>query len=197
GPLAEYPLDVLRALFDTNVIGAVAMAQRVFPHMADRKSGRIVNIGSIVGVVPTPYAAPYCASKAALHTLTKVMRMEVRPFGIDVIEVQPGAVRSNIGAVAARGLDRYAAPTSRYRFAHARLVRRAGASQRRPTEAEEFARRLVRAVTRTRPPRRVRIGRLSFSVPLLAALLPARVSDALLSHWAGLRERLPASPDEP
>src|ERR1043165_2137426 len=67
GPLVELPLESVQAVFATNVIGLVAAIQAAFPHMAGRRSGRIVNVGSIVGVLPTPWAAPYCASKSAVH----------------------------------------------------------------------------------------------------------------------------------
>ena len=107
GPLAELPLDRVKSLFDTNVTAPLALVQRLFPAMAARGSGRIVNIGSVVGELPTPFAGAYCASKAALHMLSDVLRMELSPFGIDVIVVQPAAVRSNIaeaGSVGTRAL---------------------------------------------------------------------------------------------
>src|SRR5512142_312010 len=67
GPLAEVPIDEFKRLFDTNVAGALAVVRAAFPHMASAGSGRVVNIGSIVGVLPTPFAGAYCASKSALH----------------------------------------------------------------------------------------------------------------------------------
>src|SRR5262252_4697555 len=82
GPLAETPLDSLREVFDTNVIGLAAVTQAVFPHLSEQRSGLIVNIGSLVGVLPTPFAGAYCATKSAVHMLSEVLRMEVRAFGI-------------------------------------------------------------------------------------------------------------------
>jgi short-subunit dehydrogenase len=70
----------------------------VFPHIAARRSGLIVNIGSVVGEIPTPWNAFYCSAKAALHSLTETLRSEVAPFGIEVLLIAPGAVQSNISA---------------------------------------------------------------------------------------------------
>ena len=86
--------DANRKLFETNLLAPLALVQAAFPHMVRRRTGRIVNIGSVVGILPTPFAGSYCASKAGLHMLSDVLRMEVAPFGIDVIVVQPGGVRS-------------------------------------------------------------------------------------------------------
>src|SRR5262249_47615741 len=143
GPLVELPLASVEAIFATNVIGLVAVIQAAFPHMASRRSGRIGNVRSIVGILPTPWAAPYCASKSAVHMLSEVLRVEVAPFGIDVVEVQPGAVQSSIADTGSHDLDRFGAESSRYRAAHAGIVRRANASQVDPMPTGEFARRFV------------------------------------------------------
>jgi 1-acylglycerone phosphate reductase len=66
--------------------------------MASRRSGLIVNIGSVMGEIPTPWNAWYCAAKAALHSLTETLRSEAAPFGIEVLLVATGAVQSNISA---------------------------------------------------------------------------------------------------
>ena len=96
GPLLEQPLGEVREVFETNVLGLLAVTQAVVPGMADRRHGRVVNLGSVVGVLPTPYAGAYCASKSAVHMLSDVLRMELAPFGIDVVLVQPGGVKSSI-----------------------------------------------------------------------------------------------------
>ncbi|MBM4363574.1 MAG: SDR family oxidoreductase, partial [Deltaproteobacteria bacterium] len=146
GPLAELPLERVRALLDTNVVGLLAMTQAVFPLMAARRRGVVLNVGSVVGVLPTPFAGAYCASKAAVHMLSEVLRMEVAPFGIDVVVVQPGGVRSAIADSAAPEIERYREPTSRYHAAYDGIRKRAFASQDGPMPAEDFARELITAV---------------------------------------------------
>jgi NADP-dependent 3-hydroxy acid dehydrogenase YdfG len=185
GPLLEQPLDDLRALFETNVMGLVALSQAVFPHMASQKKGRIVNVGSVVGVVPIPFGAGYCGSKAAVHMLSDVMRMELKSFGIDVVVVQPGGVRSSIADGAARGIERYAREGSLYRALYPAIEKRANLSQQDPTDADEFAADLVQAVTRSTAPRVVRLGRGAHSLPQLRRL-PGVLFDRIMLRALGL-----------
>ncbi|KAF4573139.1 hypothetical protein EYR36_007649 [Pleurotus pulmonarius] len=96
GALLDIPLERVRQTFETNVFAALRVAKAVMPAMAERKSGTIVNIGSIVGEIPTPWNGIYSASKSALHTLTEVLSMEAKPFNVNVMLVSPGAVKSNI-----------------------------------------------------------------------------------------------------
>jgi NAD(P)-dependent dehydrogenase (short-subunit alcohol dehydrogenase family) len=169
GPLVEIPLERVRAIFQTNVVGLVAVVQAVFPHMAARRAGRIVNIGSIVGSLPTPFAAPYCATKSAVHILSDVLRIEVKPFGIDVVTVEPGAVKSSIADSGARDLERYRAETSHYRAAYEGIRKRAYASQVDPMPAEAFARDLVERCFADPAPRTVRLGARVENLARLAA----------------------------
>jgi len=96
GPIVDVPTSTVQEVFDLNVAGPHRLTRAVFPHMAARHSGLIVNIGSVVGAIPTPWNAFYCASKAALHSLTETLRSEAAPFGIEVLLVAPAAVQSNI-----------------------------------------------------------------------------------------------------
>jgi NAD(P)-dependent dehydrogenase (short-subunit alcohol dehydrogenase family) len=180
GPVMETPLAEIRSVFETNVLGLLAVAQAAFPHMAQRRSGRIVNVGSVVGVLPTPFAAAYCASKAAVHMLSEVMRMEAKPFGIDVVVVQPGGVRSSIADSGSRGIERFQAETSRYRGAYEGLRKRAGASQTGAMPAEDFARELIRKAFVTPAPRTIRLGTGANTLPKLAKM-PGKVRDNVLS----------------
>jgi len=185
GPLAELPLEGFRALFETNVVGAMAVVQKVFPGMADVGSGRIVNLGSVVGVVPTPFAGAYCATKSAVHMLSEVLRMELSPFGIDVIVVQPGGVRSQIADTGSQGLERYAEDSSRYRAVHRQIVKRANTSQVKPMDTDEFAVVICDAILRRRAPRIVRAGRGANVLPKLRGL-PGPALDRVMIRQFGL-----------
>jgi NAD(P)-dependent dehydrogenase (short-subunit alcohol dehydrogenase family) len=185
GPLAEVPLRDVRRLFDTNVIGPLALIQAVFPHMAERRSGRIVNVGSVVGVLPTPFAGVYCASKASVHMLSEVLRMEVEPFGIDVIEVQPGAVRSSIADKGAVGIERYQSEHSRYRAVASGIEKRARTSQQKPMDTSAFAREVCDALLADKAPRIVRKGRGANLYPALSHL-PGATRDRFLAQQFGL-----------
>jgi NAD(P)-dependent dehydrogenase (short-subunit alcohol dehydrogenase family) len=117
--------------------------------------------------------------------MSEVLRMEVAPFGIDVIEVQPGAVRSRIADNANEGLERYAQETSLYRPAYEGIRRRAGASQDKPMRSEDFAREVSDAILADRPARIVRKGRGANLYPALSKL-PVVARDRMLMRQFGL-----------
>jgi len=185
GPMAELPLANLRAILETNVIGLVATTQAVVPSMAARGRGRIVNVGSVVGILPTPYAGAYCASKAAVHSLSDVLRMEVAPFGIDVVVVQPGGVRSAISETGSGDIERYREEGSLYRAGWDGIHKRAWASQQGAMPAEDFAREMVTQAFADPAPRIVRLGTGSDSLPKVAEL-PGDERDAMMSASFGL-----------
>ena len=180
GPVMEMPIEQVRAVFETNVLGLLAVTQAVFPAMAERRIGRIVNVGSVVGVLPTPFAAAYCATKTAVHMLSEVLRMEAKPFGIEVVVVQPGGVRSNIADSGSHDLERFRTPESRYRLAYEGIRKRAFASQKDAMPTEDFARELVKRAFANPAPRIIRLGAGSDTLPKLAKL-PAKMRDQMLS----------------
>jgi short-subunit dehydrogenase len=186
GPLAELPPDELQRQFDTNVFAVVALIQAVVPGMAERRSGRIVNIGSVSGVLPSPFSGAYSASKAAVHALSDSLRVELAPFGIHVITVQPGAIESRFGATAGAEAARRSEALSLYAPVADAIAARSEASQQRPTPADVFARKLVDSVSAENPRPLVRIGRASLLLPLMKQWLPTRVLDRGLSRRFGL-----------
>lgn len=179
GPLAELPIDRLRQQFETNVIAPIAVAQAALPLMSH--GSRVVNIGSVSGILTTPFAGAYCATKAAVHSLSDAMRMELAPFGIHVITVQPGAIASSFGQNAGSGLD-WLSPASRYAPVRAGIEARAQASQDGPTPAAEFAQRMVAAVCASHPAAVIRIGNGSRAMPLIAQWLPRWLVDRILQR---------------
>ena len=184
GPVVELDLDELRTQFETNVIGVVAVVRAVAPQMVQRRAGRVVNIGSVSGVTATPFGGAYCGTKAAVHLISDAMRMELAPFGVRVVSVQPGAIESGFGSRAARGIERYR-KGSAYSDVYDSIEARAGASQVGSMPADEFARRVVDAVTSDSPPAVVRAGKHSVRLPLIGRL-PAALRDRIFSRRFGL-----------
>ncbi|KAJ0096844.1 hypothetical protein Patl1_27375 [Pistacia atlantica] len=101
GPLPSFHYQLSRC-----IRRAMRMIQAVVPHMAARKKGKIVNIGSIGAVSPAPWTSVYCASKSSLHSLTDTLRSELHPFGIHVTLVTLRAIKSNVANVAAGNYSR-------------------------------------------------------------------------------------------
>jgi len=188
GAVVDLTRDDLRGQYETNVIAPVAVTRAALPLLraaVSRNGGAtLANVGSIVGLFTTPFAAAYCSSKAALHSLTDALRMELAPFGIHVVSIQPGGVRSSFGehAEAAVRLPE----DSLYKKAEAGIFARAQAGQQRAMPAEEFAVPVAEALLLTSPPRVIREGANSTRLPLLKRWLPAAVFDAKLTKLFGL-----------
>lgn len=92
GSVEEVPLDVARHQFEVNLFGLARLTQLVIPHMRKQKSGRIINMSSMGGKIYTPFGAWYHASKHALEGWSDCLRFELKPFGIDVIIIEPGTI---------------------------------------------------------------------------------------------------------
>ena len=94
GAIEEVPVDRLRAQFDVNVFGPVRLVRAVLPQMRTAGGGTIVNVSSLVGRVTYPTRGAYAGSKHALEALSDTLRAEVGGFGVDVVLVEPGTVRT-------------------------------------------------------------------------------------------------------
>jgi NAD(P)-dependent dehydrogenase (short-subunit alcohol dehydrogenase family) len=95
-PLELVPDDEHRQLFETNYFGVVRCIQRVMPQMREAKAGTIINISSIVGIMPTPNQIPYSASKWAVEGLSYALAHELKRFGVRVSMVEPGVIMTKI-----------------------------------------------------------------------------------------------------
>ena len=189
GPLLDGGTEAMQRQFETNVFSIVGVTQALFPALRKRK-GLVVNIGSVSGVLVTPFAGAYCASKAAVHALSDALRMELAPFGIRVMEVQPGAIESSFAKNAGHEAEQLINEQSPWFPLREGIRARAKASQDKPTPASEFAAELLKAVRQSKPLRLVRIGNGSRALPLLAVLLPKGLLESTLMKRFGLRARL-------
>lgn len=154
GPVEAVPVDVAREVFETNVLGAPQVTQAFLPGMRERGGAAIVNVSSVAGRTAYPLSGVYAASKAALESLSEALRVEVRRFGVRVVVVEPGAIRTGMAA----GQPRYSAEP------YDPLVEQLEAGFRRYQEqgagspAELVASRIADVVEAPDPPRRVPLG---------------------------------------
>ncbi|MFJ2985076.1 MULTISPECIES: SDR family oxidoreductase [unclassified Pseudomonas] len=185
GPLLDGGVEAMRQQFETNVFAVIGVTRALFP-LLRRARGLVVNIGSVSGVLVTPFAGAYCASKAAVHALSDALRLELAPFAIRVMEVQPGAIASQFANNAQRQADQVVAAESAWWPLREHIQARARASQDRPTCAAEFAQGLLAATRKSPVPALVRLGNGSTALPLLARCLPRRLLDWVLRKRFGL-----------
>ena len=105
GAVESVPMERVRAQFETNVFGLVRMCQLVLPGMREQRWGKIVNLSSMGGRLTFPGGGLYHATKYAVEALSDALRFEVRGFGVDVIVIEPGLIRTAFGDTAVHGLD--------------------------------------------------------------------------------------------
>ncbi|MFJ4395705.1 SDR family oxidoreductase [Pseudomonas sp. NPDC089396] len=185
GPLLDGGVDAMRQQFETNVFAVVGVTRALFP-LLRRTRGLVVNIGSVSGVLVTPFAGAYCASKAAVNALSDALRLELAPFGVRVMEVQPGAIASQFASNAQRQAEQVLAADSPWWPLREHVQARARASQDKPTSAAAFAQGLLAATRKSPVPAVVRLGNGSTALPLMARLLPRRLLDWALRKRFGL-----------
>jgi NAD(P)-dependent dehydrogenase (short-subunit alcohol dehydrogenase family) len=181
GALEDVPLDEGRRQFEVNVFGLARLCQLVLPTMRAQKSGKIVNVTSIGGKIWEPLGGWYHATKFAVEGLSDCLRVEVAPFGVNVIVIEPGAIRTEWAGIARDGLlqmsggSAYAELTKR----HARMLATADTSSL-ASPPEVVARTIVRAVTARRPKTRYATGGGARTILFLRKILPDRMFDRLI-----------------
>lgn len=182
GPLSDMPIEDLRAQFETNVFAPMELSKACLPLLISNgeKRAQIVNIGSVSGITTTPFSGAYCATKSALHSLSDAQRMELAPFNIDVITVQPGAIESKFGDNSLANVIQRITPESLYAPLKDAIKSRATASQDNPTPATEFAEMLIKKLA-NQPKPVIRIGNGSFALPFLTRWLSTTLLDKILS----------------
>ncbi len=115
GFVEEIPVEEYRKQFETNLFGAISITQLVLPYRREQQSGKIINISSISGQVGFPGLSPYVSSKHALEGWSESLRLEVKPFGIDVALVEPGSYNTNIWEVGKQLATNQSDTTSPYK----------------------------------------------------------------------------------
>ena len=180
GAVEDVPLDEARRQFDVNLFGLARLVQLVLPTMRAQRSGTIVNVSSIGGKIYTPLGAWYHATKHALEGFSDALRLELAPFGIRVVVVEPGPVESEFEQIAVDGMMAVsgAGPYADYARRAARFIRssyQGGASQ-----PDEVADVIAAAAAAARPRTRYPVGKSTAFALWSRRLLPDRAFDALL-----------------
>ena len=170
----ESSIEQAQALFDTNFFGLVRMTRAVVPHMRRQGSGRIINIGSILGVVPMPYIALYVASKHAVEGYTEALDHELRTRGIRAVVIEPAFTKTQFEA---NNIEPDA-KLDEYRTVRASLAKVFSQSMAGADDPDVVARVVVKAANARRPKRRYTAGVAAGRLSLLRAFAPAAILDA-------------------
>lgn len=181
GALEDVPLEEARRQFEVNVFGLARLCQLVLPMMRAQKSGRIVNVTSIGGKIWEPLGSWYHAAKFAVEGLSDCLRVEVERFGIDVVIIEPGAIRTEWAGIAREGLlqvsgnSPYAAQAER----HAAMLKTADTTKL-ASAPDVVAKTILRAVRASRPRTRYATGGGAHLILFLRRILPDRMFDRLI-----------------
>lgn len=185
GPFEEVAMTEVRRQFETNVFGLIRLTQLVLPGMRRQHWGKIVNLSSVGGRLVLPGGSFYHATKFGLEALSDGLRFEVRGFGIDVIVVEPGAIKTAFGDTAIARVEATARPDSPYDEFRALLkakIREAyeGPLGRLAGEADDVAQVIEKAVSARRPRTRYPVTAAARFLIALRRILPDRGFDAFL-----------------
>lgn len=190
GPLEFVGLDDLRRQLEVNVVGQVAVTQAFLPLL--RKSrGRVVNIGSIGGKMAVPFTGCYAISKFAMEAFSDALRMELKPWGLHVALVEPGAVKTPIWSKSKETGDAMRAEMPAkvdelYGPQLDQLIKISGVMEKRGVEPGAVSEAVIHALTSPTPKTRYVVGREAKAQAIISRLLPDRMKDNLVLGQMGL-----------
>ncbi len=176
GAAEESSVEQVRALFDTNYLGVVRVTNEVLPVMRRQGSGRILNIGSVVGLIPGPFGAHYAATKHAIEGYSESLDHEVRSFGIRVSVIEPWATKTSIETNSPQG-DR---PIEAYRETFARYRAAFDGAMANADTADDVAATILTAATAEVPRLRYPSGRAARQTSFARRFLPRALFDRIL-----------------
>ncbi len=179
GALEDVPPEEARRQFDVNVFGLARLTQLVLPTMRAQRSGRIVNVSSIGGKFGEPFGSWYHATKFAVEGLSDSLRMELHPFGIEVVVIQPGATHSEWAGIARESLMKYSGngPYREGAKSHATFME-VGHQGSIPAPPSVVARTIVQAVQAKKPKIRYVTGGFAGTMLFMRRVLSDRAFDA-------------------
>jgi NADP-dependent 3-hydroxy acid dehydrogenase YdfG len=182
GPIEDTAVDAVRAQLETNVVGLVRLTQLVLPGMRAAMNGRVVNIGSMGGRFTFAGGGFYHASKHAVEAVSDALRLEVAPFGVRVVLIQPGPVTSSFVDAAVATIELGDGPYAAFRTELADRYRKAydGSGSTMEVSPETVAGVVVRAATSSRPRARYAVGVMAKTLITTRRLLPDVAWDGLM-----------------
>lgn len=179
GALEDVSISEAKYQFEVNVFGLARLTQLVLPHMRQQGSGKIVNISSMGGKFGEPHGAWYHATKYAVEGLSDSLRMELKQFNIDVVIIEPGAIKSEWGGIAKENLLKVSGNTAYKKLAekHAALIDKT--YKRVGSEPIVIAKSIAKAINSNNPKTRYTVGGGAKLILFLRSILSDRLFDKL------------------
>jgi short-subunit dehydrogenase len=179
GAVEDVPIEDAKYQLDVNLFGLARLTQLVLPHMRKQRSGKIVNVTSIGGKMATPLGGWYHASKYAVEGLSDSLRLEVKPFGIDVILIEPGGIKTEWQDIAMDSLKRISGHTAYQNLTKSAIViNEKGRNQL--TEPIVIASLISKAIRKNKPGIRYVSGYMSGVILFLKRWLSDRMFDKMI-----------------
>ena len=185
GAIEDVPMEEARRQFDVNLFGMARMIQLVTPGMRENHCGKIVNISSMGGKIWTKFGGWYHATKFAVEGFSDCLRMELAPFGIDVVVVEPGGVKTDWGIIAANHLKETAKGGAYEQYANEAaegMIRNYSGNML--AKPELIARTVKKAVAKKRPRTRYLVGFMAKPMVLTQKLFGDRVYDWVIRKFS-------------
>lgn len=188
GAIETVPMEEARKQLEVNVFGLARLTQLVLPYMRKQGSGRIVNTSSIAGKMAFYMGGWYNVTKYSVEAFSDALRMEVKPFGIDVVMIEPGAIKTDWGPIAAKHLKESSAGTA-YETVGTQWANNMDWFYKTNALSNPsiIAKAICRAVNSRRPRARYCRGRFSFVGRVAHALMPARWWDAMMRQGGRIK----------
>ena len=184
GAMEETPLDDARYQFEVNLFGVARLTQLVLPHMREKGAGKIVNVSSVAGKMHTPLGSWYHASKHALEGWSDCLRWELKRFGIDVIIIEPGLIRTEFGNIANASMTAHSRDSAYAGIAN-RMEARMNRTGPNGSPPAVIADTIFKAIKARRPRTRYVAGKYAKPVVLFRKLVSDRMFDLLVDRMAG------------
>lgn len=183
GSLEDIPLEKAKQQFEVNVFGMFRIIQLVLPSMRNQKSGKIINVSSMAARFSTPFTGWYHASKYSVEALSDALRMEVKKFGIKVVIVEPGLIKTNWGVIHSDNIQKYSGSTAYAEYAKdvSDYFRNSYTKSKFITKPETISKLIAKIAFKKNPRPRYIKGKNAHTYIFAKSVLPTVIYDKFLT----------------
>ena len=185
GSIEEVEIEEAKRQFEVNLFGLARMTQLVLPYMRSKKKGKIINMSSVGGKVHTPFGGWYHSTKFAVEGFSDCLRMELKPFNIDVVIIEPGGIKTDWGIIAANNLEKISGkgPYKTEANAVAKSLKTMYTDGKGTSDPSLVSSTIVKAVVKNKPKTRYLIGANAKPLFFLKRILTDRAYDRILMKY--------------